>query len=403
MLRAKTLAVTPIAYKLELLQAWTIHPVFHTSLLTPYHETKEHGTNYQQPPPEMINDQEEYEVEQVISHQYYGHKKALQYLVQWKGYSATDNTWEPADQVFADALVRVYHRKHPLEGKGAPTFAMCLQAALAKSHWHPHSPLMNFGVIGPMTKQDCIGDLKISAPMVLTVSGTVKNTSTLMHQAATWHIKPTATADASERNTSRKSIHRALIKFFSCLETHNPPHSLIAPTVEPKTVAQCSVPSNTLRLWATTTPTSVHGQYAFMEGSASLSPKTFPTSTPVHVALWKPMTAPTPTSGHYPQPWRALRTMPSKWRRPLLPSSVTVRLPAKQEGDVMVQLAHMPENCGDMHGDPMMGSGGLPKGRLGEVSPRMETGEPLEGRSNSNEEVSIVHGHSGQDSDYPAC
>ena len=51
----------------------------------------------------------------------------------------------------------------------------------------------------------------------------------------------------------------------------------------------------------------------------------------------------------------------------------------------------------------MMGSGGLLEGRLGEVGPRMEAGEPLEGRSNSNEEVSIVHGHSGQDLDYLDC
>ena len=70
---------------------------------------------------------------------------------------------------------------------------------------------------------------------------------------------------------------------------------------------------------------------------------------------------------------------------------------------VTAWLVHAPENCGDIHGDPMMGSGGLPEGRLGEVGPRMEAGEPLEGRSDSDEEVSIVHGCSGQDSDYPAC
>ena len=70
---------------------------------------------------------------------------------------------------------------------------------------------------------------------------------------------------------------------------------------------------------------------------------------------------------------------------------------------VTAWLVHAPENCGDIHGDPMMGSGGLPEGRLGEVGPRMEAGEPLEGRSDSDEEVSIVHGCSGQDLDYPAC
>ena len=72
-------------------------------------------------------------------------------------------------------------------------------------------------------------------------------------------------------------------------------------------------------------------------------------------------------------------------------------------GAVMVQLAHMPENHREMCVDPMMGSGGLLEGRLGEVGPRMEAGEPLEGRSNSNKEVSMSHGHSRQDSDYPAC
>ena len=82
--------ISPVAYKLELPPAWTIHPVFHASLLTPYHETAEHGTNYQCPPPEMVDDQEEYEVEQVINHQYYRHKKAL--LICWKGYSVADNT-----------------------------------------------------------------------------------------------------------------------------------------------------------------------------------------------------------------------------------------------------------------------------------------------------------------------
>ena len=63
----------------------------------------------------------------------------------------------------------------------------------------------------------------------------------------------------------------------------------------------------------------------------------------------------------------------------------------------------MPENHRGMHKNPMMGSGGLPEGRLECVGPRMEAGEPLEGRSVSNNEVSMSHGHSGQDSDYLAC
>ena len=52
----------------------------------------------------------------------------------------------------------------------------------------------------------------------------------------------------------------------------------------------------------------------------------------------------------------------------------------------MAQLAHMPENCGGMHENLMMGSGGLPEGRSESVGPRMEAGEPLEGGSISNDE-----------------
>ena len=53
--------------------------------------------------------------------------------------------------------------------------------------------------------------------------------------------------------------------------------------------------------------------------------------------------------------------------------------------------------------DPMMGSGRLLEGRLGEAGPRMEANEPLEGRLISNDKVSMSHGHSGQDLDYLAC
>jgi len=37
----------------------------------------------------------------------------LQYLIKWKGYPHSDNTWEPASQVHAPELTEAYHRKHP--------------------------------------------------------------------------------------------------------------------------------------------------------------------------------------------------------------------------------------------------------------------------------------------------
>ena len=109
-----TKEISPVAYQLELPRAWTIHDIFHSLLLTPYKETQEHGAQFQHPPPELIDNEEEYEVEDIINHRHHGKQHQLQYLIHWKGYSAADDTWEPADQVHADQLVKKYHSKHKL-------------------------------------------------------------------------------------------------------------------------------------------------------------------------------------------------------------------------------------------------------------------------------------------------
>ena len=230
----------------------------------------------------------------------------------------------------------------------------------------------------------------------------MKNMSIPIHHAVTQLTKTADEANTSERDTLKRSIHKALVKFFSCLP-HIPLCSPTAPTAWQRTVAWCSTLLNALRLPATMTPILTHGWSAFMAGYVSSSPKTFPTSTPASVALSRPFPILTPAFGPFSQPWKASKTMPSRWSKPSWPSSVAVQLPAKWEGDVMAWLAHMPENHGDMCADPMMGSGRLLEGRLGEVGPRMEAGEPLEGRSNSNNKVSMVHRHSRQNLDYPAC
>ena len=42
--------------------------MFHVLLLTPYVETKEHRENYSRPPPDLIDDREQYEVKTIRSH-----------------------------------------------------------------------------------------------------------------------------------------------------------------------------------------------------------------------------------------------------------------------------------------------------------------------------------------------
>jgi len=106
--------ISPVAYQLMLPLSWGIHNIFHASLLLPYRETTTHGPNFTQPPPDLIKDEEEYEVETVINYRHYGRRRQLQYLIKWKSYPSSDNTWEAADDVHTDDLLKNYHRRHPL-------------------------------------------------------------------------------------------------------------------------------------------------------------------------------------------------------------------------------------------------------------------------------------------------
>ena len=83
----------PVTYQLQLLKQWKIHNVFHACLLSPYKETEEHRPNHTDPPPDLIDGENEYEVEAILAHRKRG--RQIQYLVKWKGYDLSNNTWEP--------------------------------------------------------------------------------------------------------------------------------------------------------------------------------------------------------------------------------------------------------------------------------------------------------------------
>ena len=77
-----TRCVSPVAYQLQLPLTWTIHNVFHAGLLTRYHKMIEHGVNFTKPLLEVVDGNEEYEVEAVLNHRYYGQGHKLQYLIK---------------------------------------------------------------------------------------------------------------------------------------------------------------------------------------------------------------------------------------------------------------------------------------------------------------------------------
>jgi len=107
-------ALSAVSYELELPSTWKIHPVFHANLLTPYKETELHGTNFTRPPPDLIDGEEEFEVEQILGSRLHGRGRKLQFLVQWKGFPMSDSTWEPLGNVqHAPNLIADFYRHNP--------------------------------------------------------------------------------------------------------------------------------------------------------------------------------------------------------------------------------------------------------------------------------------------------
>ena len=103
----------PITYRLQLLGSWKIHNIFHATLLRPYQENEIYGKNYPEPPAELEDGEEVYEVETILNHRKRG--RSYQYYIKWKGYPVSDASWEP-EQAFSDdgdTLSR-YKRRHKL-------------------------------------------------------------------------------------------------------------------------------------------------------------------------------------------------------------------------------------------------------------------------------------------------
>ena len=106
----------PLTYQLKLPEQWKIHPIFHTTLLTPFKENNIHRHNYINPPPDLIDGEPEYEIEAINAHRRQG--RGYLYLVKWKGYYSAENTWEPEQHLsHAQDILKSYKDQHHLHWK----------------------------------------------------------------------------------------------------------------------------------------------------------------------------------------------------------------------------------------------------------------------------------------------
>ena len=107
-----TRVVSRTSYQIKLPASWKIHNVFHATLLTPYKETTLNGSWYQEPVPELIDGQPEWEVERILRVR--RRCNQLQYLVRWKGFSDAHDSWEPVTNLYTDQLIQEFYKNHPM-------------------------------------------------------------------------------------------------------------------------------------------------------------------------------------------------------------------------------------------------------------------------------------------------
>lgn len=108
--------VGKVAYKLKLPPSLPVHPVFHVSLLQPWHKDDEfpdHGEL--SPPPPIYEDDNQWRVDKLLDKRQRRFSPrgpwVTEYLVRWDGYGPEDDEWVRESNI-EDSLIEEYERTH---------------------------------------------------------------------------------------------------------------------------------------------------------------------------------------------------------------------------------------------------------------------------------------------------
>ncbi|KAJ9523575.1 hypothetical protein QJQ45_007252 [Haematococcus lacustris] len=125
-----------------------LHPVFHVSLIKPYTGT---DVGFMPPPVEWLDEEPVYYVERLLDHRHVHAGKAKEYLVQWEGYDADHNTWEPrSNLVGCDKILAEYNAAHNLNGSSPSSELIILHGTFAG---HPARFMVDSGATGNIVSQ----------------------------------------------------------------------------------------------------------------------------------------------------------------------------------------------------------------------------------------------------------
>ena len=107
-------AVGDLAYRLRLPSYLSrLHPVFHVSLLEPYHDPSEFHPHARPVPFDIPNDFSAPTIQSILDTRKLGRR--YEYLVHWLELPSTEDSWVPLSDIpsTSDELLERFHRRHP--------------------------------------------------------------------------------------------------------------------------------------------------------------------------------------------------------------------------------------------------------------------------------------------------